>query len=522
MVAASELDINTSASAEEMAAEIFGPNVQILSASYTGDPNSSGIYYDGETTSPGVVPSDSGVILSTGNATSFTNSSGEANQSAQTSTNTNGPDNDPLFGSNTYDASYLSVVFQSDTPVMTMKFVFSSEEYPEYQDSVYQDFVQVWINGEAVDMTIGNGDADPGNVNSGSNENLYVDNSDGAYNTEMDGFTVTLTLTFPVDTTGDNTLVIGVADVADANYDSNLLIASESIQGDMVAVDDSLTMYPNGEKTLDVLANDQAASGATLEITHINDVAVVAGSEVLLNTGQTVRLNDDGTITVIGNGDTEDYNFNYTMSDGTDSDTGFVSVSAFPCFAAGTMIAVPGGVRPVEELQPGDLVMTRDDGPQPVRWTGQRRVAANGNMAPVHIAAGALGDHGPLVLSPQHRVMLRDGLAELLFGEPEVLVAAKHLVNDRTIRRVPGGEVTYVHVMFDRHQILVSEGLETESFLPGPEAAGALDGPVTEEILGLFPELDPATGAGYGPAARRTLKSYEARLLKAASSTEAA
>ncbi|MBB97762.1 MAG: 2,3,4,5-tetrahydropyridine-2,6-carboxylate N-succinyltransferase [Rhodobacteraceae bacterium] len=520
MVAASELNINTSATADQMAEEIFGPDVVIISANYYGDNQSSGIYSDAYATSPGVAPSDSGVILSTGHADDFTNSSGNANQSTQTSTNTSGLDG--ALGQNTYDGAALAVEFESDTPMMTMKFVFASEEYPEYQDSVYQDFVQVWVNGQPVDMTIGNGDADPGNINSGTNENLFVDNTNGDYNTEMDGFTVTLTLTFPVNTTGTNTLVIGIADVADANYDSNLLIAAESIQGDLVAVDDSLDMYPSGQKTIDVLANDQSSSGASLVITHINDVAVVAGDQVTLNTGQTVELNPDGTITVIGNGDTEDYNFNYTMSDGVESDTGFVSVNAFPCFAAGTMIAVPGGEKPVETLVAGDLVLTRDDGPQPIRWAGQRQVAAEGAMAPVRIDAGTFGAHRPLTLSPQHRVLVQGSLAELLFGETEVLVAAKHLVNDRTVRRMPGGEVTYVHLLFDRHQILLSEGLETESFLPGPQATDTLEQEVTQEILSIFPELDPVSGAGYGPAARRTLKSYEARLLAGAPPSEAA
>ncbi|MEM8731435.1 MAG: Hint domain-containing protein [Pseudomonadota bacterium] len=515
MVAASELPIDTSALAEDMAAEIFGSDVTIISATYTGDPLSSGIYTDGIATSPDVVPADSGVILSTGYATDFTNSTGEANQSTQTSTSTNGPDGDLLFGPGTFDASYLSVQFTADTPVMTMKFVFSSEEYPEYQNSAFQDFVLVNINGTPVEMSIGNGDTDPGNINDGSNENLFVDNTASPYNTEMDGFTVTLTLTFPVDTTGPNTLTIGIADVADSNYDSNLLIAAGSIQGDLVAVDDSLDMFPNGVKTLDVLDNDSGPSGATLEITHINDVPVVAGSQVLLTTGQTVELNDDGTITLIGNGDAESFNFNYTVSDGSQSDTAFVTVNAFPCFAEGTRIAVPGGTAAVESLAPGDYVLTRDEGAQPLRWVGQRQVPAQGDMAPIRIAAGALGAHDTLLVSPQHRVLIRDSLAELLFGEAEVLVAARHLVNDQSIRRLPGGSVTYVHLMCDRHQILISEGLESESFLPGPQATDVLDRATRAEICRLFPDLDPNTGAGYGPTARRTLKAYEAHLLQA-------
>jgi hypothetical protein len=75
--------------------------------------------------------------------------------------------------------------------------------------------------------------------------------------------------------------------------------------------------------------------------------------------------------------------------------------------------------------------------------------------------------------------------------------------------------VEYVHLLFDRHQVVFSEGLETESFLPGPQTARSLEGPIVAEICTLFPELDPSTGQGYSAAARPTLKSYEARLLAA-------
>lgn len=110
-------------------------------------------------------------------------------------------------------------------------------------------------------------------------------------------------------------------------------------------------------------------------------------------------------------------------------------------------------------------------------------------------------------------MLIRDVLAELLFGETEVLVAARDLVNDSTIRPVEGGEVDYVHILFDRHQVVYSEGLETESFLPGPQFANSFEAEIVDEICTLFPEIDPLTGAGYSPAARRTLKRYEAQLL---------
>ncbi|MFK7834759.1 MAG: Hint domain-containing protein [Sulfitobacter sp.] len=522
MVAASELPINTvreGTSALDMANAIFGNGVTVTGASYTGDIDSAGTYSSGDSVAPGVTPGDTGVILSTGEVEDFTNSSGQSNQNTNTSTNTSGPNNVSQYNSTanarTYDSATLNVDFIPDTDTMTMQFVFSSEEYPEFENSIYQDFVGVWVNGVLVPMDVGNGDVDPGNVNTANNINMYVNNQTDDYNTEMDGFTITLTLTMNVIPDEVNSLQIAIADVADSSYDSNLLIAGDSVQTDLVAISDNVDLFPDGDKDIDVLANDINNGPGTLTITQINGVDVVAGDTITLPTGQTVRLNADGTFTVTGDGDVESFNFTYTVDNGVDTDVGFVNATGVPCFVAGTMIATPDGERPAESLCPGDLVLTQDDGAQPLRWIGTRQVEATGNFAPIHIRANTFGTHRDLLVSPLHRILIRDNLAELLFGEPEVLVAARDLVNDRSVRRRSGGDVTYVHLLFDRHQVVFSEGLETESFLPGPQTTKSFEQDVVDEICAIFPEIDPDTGAGYSPAARRTLKRYEADLLRA-------
>lgn len=518
MATGSELGYDTGASATEMAQEIFGDGVTVVGASYNGDSRSSAIYSDGDNTSPGTTPGDTGVILSTGRATRYTNSSGDPNRSTGTTTNTSGQNNNSDFneaaGARTYDASFLDVSFIPDSDVLTMQFTFASEEFPEYQNSVYQDVVSVWVNGSLVEMEVG-GAANPGNISASLNENLYVDNAGDDYNTEMDGFTVTMTLTMYVNPGEVNDIRIGIADVGDSSYDSNVLIAGDSVQTDLVAMTDSARVAPDGSKTIDVLANDVNTSGGVMTITHVNGVAVSAGSVVTLNTGQQIQVNGDGTLTLNGDGDVEDFNFTYSVSNGTNTDTGFVNASSIPCFVAGTLIETPTGEVPVEALMPGDLVLTRDDGPQPLRWIGARTVAAQGDFAPILIHAGSYGSHRDLMVSPQHRILLRDAYAELLFGEGEVLVAAKDLVNDRSVQRHPGGDVTYVHLLFDRHQVIYSEGLATESFLPGPQTTHLFEQPVMQEICALFPELDPETGLGYGPAARPSLKAFEGQLLAA-------
>ena len=365
-----------------------------------------------------------------------------------------------------------------------------------------------------VDLAVGDGDTDPGNINSTNNENLYFDNTNDDYNTEMDGFTVTLSLTIPVNSGVVNSIRFAVADVSDSSYDSNLLIAGNSVQTSVIAQTDSTNVYPNGERDLDVLSNDVNNGAGTLTITHLNGQAVVVGQPIVLNTGQTISLNADGTINIVGDGDAEDFNFTYTIANSSNSDTGFVNVSSIPCFVAGTLIATDQGQRRVETLSLGDLINTKDDGLQPLRWIGQRTVAAKDNFAPIHIRANTFGTHDDLMVSPEHRILIRDNLAELLFGEQEVLVAAKDLVNDKTVRRCVGDEVTYVHLMFDQHQVVYSAGLATESFLPGPQTTKSFEPEIVDEICSLFPEIDPETGLGYSPAARRVLRHFEAKLLR--------
>jgi len=519
MATGAELTYNTSATALQMANEIFGNGVTVVGASYTGAPASKAIYGNGDALSPFATPGNSGVILSTGNAASFTQSSGDPNRSASTTAVTSGPNNvagfNALVGTNTYDASYMDVDFIPTGTEMTLQFVFSSDEYPEYTGSIYNDAVGVWVNGAPVNLAIGSGQTTVNNLNPNTNLNLYVSNTGDQYNSEMDGFTLTLTLKMQVIAGVVNSIRIGIADVSDAKYDSNLLIAGNSAQTVLVAHSDAVTMGVSGTRNVDVLGNDVSSTGSILTVTHINGVAVVAGQQVTLPTGQMVTLNADGTFTILGDGQTETVTFNYTIRDTLgNTDTAYVTVSQVPCFVAGTMILTPDGDVAVESLRPGDLVVTHDEGPQPLRWIGRRVVEAVGDFAPICIEADTFGCHDRLMVSPLHRILIRDSLAELLFGEAEVLVAARDLVNDDTVRQIEGSFVEYVHLLFNRHQVVCSAGLLTESFLPGPQIAASFEQDMVAEITAIFPEIS-RDGAKYPEAARRTLRRHEAQVLMA-------
>lgn len=154
--------------------------------------------------------------------------------------------------------------------------------------------------------------------------------------------------------------------------------------------------------------------------------------------------------------------------------------------------------------------MTRDTGMQTLRWIGTATFSAIGAHAPIRLEAGALGNHDTTEVSPYHRVLVTTPWAETLFGSSEVLIRAKHLVNGTTIKpRSDGRVVTYVHLLFDHHQIVCCDGMWSESYQPGAETLGSFDTETRAEIFDLMPELDEADY----PSARPSLRGYEARLL---------
>lgn len=184
-----------------------------------------------------------------------------------------------------------------------------------------------------------------------------------------------------------------------------------------------------------------------------------------------------------------------------------------PCFAAGTLIETEGGNCLVEDIHVGQRVWTRDGGLQSVLWVGHTQVKGAGAFAPVVIAPGVIGNSTQLVLSQQHRVLINDAAAEILFGEREVLVAAKHLCGLPGVGIHETEAVRYTHFMFDRHHLVRSNGALSESFFLARNSVGALTMRQRAEILSLFPELG-AAGAQFGPTVAPTLGARDAAVLR--------
>ncbi len=192
------------------------------------------------------------------------------------------------------------------------------------------------------------------------------------------------------------------------------------------------------------------------------------------------------------------------------------------CFTPGTLIATPDGPRPVEAIRPGDRVSTRDDGAAEVLWTGARRMSgarlyAMPGLRPVRIRAGALGEgrpEGDLVVSPDHRILIAGARARMLFNTDEVLVAARDLIDDRrVVTETAKREVSYVHLLTERHQIIRANGLETESFHPANADLGLIDAQARAALVRIVPGLE-ADPFRYGGYARRNLSASEAAILR--------
>lgn len=159
-------------------------------------------------------------------------------------------------------------------------------------------------------------------------------------------------------------------------------------------------------------------------------------------------------------------------------------------FGRGTRITMSdGSQRPVEDLQTGDRVLTRDNGMQTIRWIGKRTVQAVGEFAPVVITEGALGNAENITVSQKHRMLISDWRAEVMVGSKDVLIQAADLVNDDTIFIRKGGFVEYTQLVFDQHQILYAEGVPTESLHMSQQILASLPDDVAQDVLALFPDL---------------------------------
>lgn len=170
---------------------------------------------------------------------------------------------------------------------------------------------------------------------------------------------------------------------------------------------------------------------------------------------------------------------------GTDTQTVTITIEGVPCLCAGTLIETDSGPMPIETLSAGDQIVTRDHGLRPLIWVGHRTVPMetlelNSRAHPIRITAGSLGAGLPyrdLYVSRQHRMLTHSVISNRMFGAPEVLISAVHMMVQEGIEiAYQSSPVTYYHLLFDRHEIIYAEGAPTESLF------------ISEDALDLWPE----------------------------------
>ncbi|MGI9389979.1 MAG: Hint domain-containing protein [Boseongicola sp.] len=454
------------ATALDMARAILGDAVRIVGASFSGNLSASGLDDYGR------------AVLSTG--------AGDSDTTATT---------------------YIDIDFVPDDARLVLGLKLSAEELPIGASSqMLRDGVSIWVNGSPLGF---------GSSPRASAGDQTFDLPQQT-NPVDEGFEIGLIANLAVAAKKANSIRIATSALGVAFVFSTLAVQAIAAPN-FFLTDDEYDIFPNQTITVDPTINDVGPGNSIIFINEINGQAVEPGDTVTLATGETITLNADSTLTITADGDLGTITFEYSASYGGGNakppKDAIVTLNTVPCFVAGTMIRTDRGDVPVERLRIGDLVQTCDEGLQAIRWIGQRTLPAQGRMAPVRILGGTFGDHRTLTVSPLHRVLVRNVHADLLFGSSEVLIAARDLIDGGSVRQIEGGKVHYVHLLFDRHQVVWSEGLETESFLPGPQTTHCFEEATIAEISEIFPELDPLTGSGYGPAARPALKRFEAKLL---------
>ncbi len=282
--------------------------------------------------------------------------------------------------------------------------------------------------------------------------------------------------------------------VSGANQGDAIAEADRVERGDIYRIDPSIPPIR--------LLLRPAGQGAARQIIAAGSVLGTAGDEIELRALLTFMAADGERIEVLLLRHAAEGYFvlplspvtpraDYTLVDAR-RDPGTVRIADIVCvsFAAGTLITLAGGAPCViEALRPGDMVLTRDNGPQPVRWIGRATMRALGSFAPVVISAGTLGNGADLVVSPHHRMFLYQRGRTRMGDTAEVLVQAKHLVDGDAVRRREGGFVDYFSLVFDRHEIIYAEGIPAESLMVNEATLTVLPDAIAEEVRARFPGL---------------------------------
>lgn len=256
LVAQSELFVDNSFTADQMVMDFFdSPEVNITNVSYTG--NGDGLaFFEGANTNIGI---PAGILLSTGNVFDAVGPNDMPGTSGQ-SLFTGEPDLEAISSSNVFDSAILEFDISSTLDTLLFSYVFGSEEYPEFNCSVFNDVFGFFVSGSGINGPFSNNAENialvPGtnsfvainSINSGTieigsieectepngsleNGQFYVDNENGIH-LQADGFTTPLPAPFTIVPGETYHIKLAIADVGDSSFDSSVFIGIESLNGE--------------------------------------------------------------------------------------------------------------------------------------------------------------------------------------------------------------------------------------------------------------------------------------------------
>ncbi|MEM0976413.1 MAG: Hint domain-containing protein [Pseudomonadota bacterium] len=305
--------------------------------------------------------------------------------------------------------------------------------------------------------------------------------------------------------TGQNVLAVEIQglDGAPQDYPTRTLLDDANVQANR---GDDVFNTGEGEDVVDAGAGDDVintGAGDDVIIASVGSDMIDGGSDVGDGDNDVLDLTQlvPGTFDLVKDPSNPEAGQVIFKDPVTGMPTGevltYTEIEEIICFTEDTLIATPQGDVWIGDLAVGDRVLTRDNGPQFVRWIGSRRLfrhelAVRPHLAPITIRAGALGAHGPardLAVSPQHKMLVTHPMLELVTTEGEAFAKAKHLIGIEGVFQSHSCDVCYYHILFDRHEVILANGAWTESFLPGAYNIGSMEPRQQSELYDIFPEL---------------------------------
>lgn len=324
----------------------------------------------------------------------------------------------------------------------------------------------------------------------------------------FDGFEITLgTATIDIDF-DDNDGVLSDDPVSGSTLTDQQLTSDLTIAGETFEANSETTLWKNPAPVF--VQNEYEFTVFDDAGTEYTAVAVSIGEGY---SSTIVGLTFDGPTPPAGSTVRFDF-FDSTITNNTSS------TIAAPCFTQGALVETDTGPIAIENLKAGDRIKTIGNGSKEIAWIGQKAInlkIGDDHLRPILIKENAIAPAVPsrdVRVSPSHRILMRGGSIQSFFGTDEILVSAKHLLDlDGVKIDMSAQHVIYFHILFDQHEIILTSGLESESFHPGQVGLSSFDVAAREEIFALFPELLERGITHYGGTARPVLKQHEAVVL---------